>query len=95
MSQIKITEGALQGIQRCQSFLESRNTLASQRAAHEIAKYIQLLKETPEMGRPLSDHLRELIIPFGDSGYAVLYRYEAMTDICHILSFKHQKEAGY
>ncbi|WP_192483942.1 MULTISPECIES: type II toxin-antitoxin system RelE/ParE family toxin [Cysteiniphilum] len=95
MSQIKITEVALQGIQRCQSFLESRNTLASQRAANEIAKYIQLLKETPEIGRPLSDHLRELIIPFGDSGYAVLYRYEAVTDICHVLAFKHQKEVGY
>ena len=95
MSQIKITEVAVQGIQRCQAFLESRNTLASQRAANEIAKYIRLLEETPESGRPLSDHLRELIIPFGDSGYAVLCRYEAVTDICHILSFKHQKEAGY
>ncbi|WP_440616966.1 type II toxin-antitoxin system RelE/ParE family toxin [Cysteiniphilum sp. 6C5] len=95
MSQIKITEVALQGIQRCQFFLESRNTLASQRVANEIAKYVQLLKETPEMGRPLSDNLRELIIPFGDSGYAVLYRYEAVTDICHVLAFKHQKEAGY
>ncbi len=49
------------------------------------------------MGRPLDDvaDLRELLIPFGDSGYVALDRYEASHDAIYILAFRHQKEAGY
>jgi len=49
------------------------------------------------MGRPLEDvpELRELLIPFGESGYVALYRYEASDDAVYILAFRHQKEAGY
>lgn len=48
------------------------------------------------MGRPLAEYpdLRELIIGFGDSGYAALYRYEPGQQAVYILAFRHQKEAG-
>lgn len=51
----------------------------------------------PEIGRPLNDTpaLRELIIPFGDSGYIALYHYESFQDIVYVLAFRHQKEVGY
>lgn len=51
----------------------------------------------PAMGRPFSDmpELRELPIPFGDSGYVALYRYVPGDDAVYLLAFRHQKEAGY
>jgi hypothetical protein len=49
------------------------------------------------MGRPVDDlsELRELIIPFGDSGYVALYHHAVRTDSVYVLAFRHQKEAGY
>ena len=40
-------------------------------------------------------NLRELMIPFGDSGYVALYRYDNINNTVYILSFKHQKEVEY
>ena len=37
--------------------------------------------------------MRELIIPFGDSGYVALYRYEIEADSVYVLAFRRQKEA--
>jgi hypothetical protein len=39
--------------------------------------------------------LRELLIPFGDSGYVTLYRFMPAEDTVVLLAFRHQKEAGY
>jgi len=51
----------------------------------------------PDMGRPFADmpELRELVIDFGDSGYAALYCYDPTEDAVYVLAFRHQKEAGY
>ncbi|ERS11341.1 hypothetical protein Q668_18910 [Alcanivorax sp. PN-3] len=39
--------------------------------------------------------MRELVIPFGDSGYIALYRFEPADDTVYVLVFRYQKEAGY
>ena len=47
-------------------------------------------------GRPaarMAPEFRETLIPFGDSGYIVLYRLEG--DLAIILAVRHQREAGY
>ena len=36
---------------------------------------------------------REWLIPFGDSGYVVIYRLEG--DLAVVLVVRHQREAGY
>lgn len=56
-----------------------------------------ILETEPEIGRPFDElpELRELLIPFGGSGYVVLYRYEINSDTVYMLAFRHQKEAGY
>ena len=56
-----------------------------------------MLETDAEVGRPLDGDfdMRELIIPFGDSGYVALYRYASETDTVYLLAFRHQKEAGY
>ena len=78
-------------------FLTEKNPQAAFRAAIVIKKQFSLLEFEPEIGRPLDENpeLRELIIPFGSSGYVALYKYEAESNITYILAFRHQKEAGY
>ncbi|MFT3741308.1 MAG: type II toxin-antitoxin system RelE/ParE family toxin [Gammaproteobacteria bacterium] len=97
MPQIIITDEAAQGLERCRLFLMDKNLQAALRAAQAIKHAFSLLQAEPEMGRPLYDYpeLREWIIPFGDSGYVALYRYEINPSSLYILAFRHQKEARY
>lgn len=66
-------------------------------AGQAIERQFALLETEPKVGRPLGDlpELRELIIPFGDSGYVGLYHHEVNADSVYVLAFRHQKEAGY
>jgi plasmid stabilization system protein ParE len=95
--QIIATKGAVQGIERCRLFLLEKSPHAAVRATQAIKNSLALLQAEPEIGRPVDDlpELRELIIPFGESGYVALYRYEIKTNSLYLLVFKHQKEAGY
>ncbi len=56
-----------------------------------------LLETNPQIGRPLEDspELRELVIPFGSTGYVALYRYDKSENVVFVLAFRHQREAGY
>ena len=91
MPHVIVTEGAAEGLERCRRFLAAR------RAGEAIEWQFLLLEKTPNIGRPFPElpELRELVIPFGDSGYVALYRYEPADDAVYVLAFRHQKEAGY
>ncbi|HEY5817333.1 MAG TPA: type II toxin-antitoxin system RelE/ParE family toxin [Mesorhizobium sp.] len=97
MPRLIITEAAARGLERCRKFLAGKAPLAAQRAAQAIERQFALLRTAPHMGRPFADEpeLRELLIPFGDSGYVALYRFDLSRDCLVILAFRHQKEAGY
>lgn len=85
------------GLARCRRFLSGKVPEAAKRAGHTIARHFLLLEKTPDLGRPLLEipELRELVIPFGDSGYVALYRHEPANNAVYVLAFRHQKEAGY
>lgn len=97
MPRVIITEGAAEGLERCRQFLVEKNPLASVRAGRAIAQAFTLLENEPDIGRPFDDlpHWRELIIPFGNTGYVALYHVDATAGSIYILAFRHQKEAGY
>jgi plasmid stabilization system protein ParE len=96
MPQVILTAGALAGLERCRQFLAKENPAASRAAAATIKSSLQGLKDNPELGRPReAPELRELLISFGASGYAALYRYSASAGVVHVLAVRHQKEAGY
>jgi plasmid stabilization system protein ParE len=86
-------------LERCRQFLAAKAPEAAKRAAQAIERQFLLLESMPGIGRPFSDELpellRELIIPFGASGYVALYRHEPADDAVYVLAFRHQKEAGY
>lgn len=97
MSRIIVTEGASEGLERCRRFLAEKAPDAAKRAGQAIAQHLLTLERSPEIGRPLdeSPELRELVIPFGGSGYVALYRYEHAENSVYVLAFRHQREAGY
>ena len=85
------------GLERCRRFLVKKNPEVALRAGRAVEHRFLLLETEPDIGRPFDDlsELRELIIPFGDSGYVALYRFDVKTDLVFILAFRHQREAGY
>lgn len=97
MPRLIVTEGAARGLERCRRFLTTKSPEAAIRAGRTIEKQFLLLESAPHIGRPYprDAELRELVIPFGDSGYVALYRIDAKADAVIMLAFRHQKEAGY
>lgn len=83
-------------MERCRRFLASKAPEAARRAGRAIERQFLLLEKMPDIGRPFPDlpQLRELMIPFGDSGYVALYRHEPADDAVYVLAFRQQKEAG-
>ena len=76
--------------------LAPKNRDAAQRAVRAIRRGVRLSARYPEIGRPVEDmppEFRERIIPFGDSGYVVLYRYDG--ELIALLAVRHAREAGY
>jgi plasmid stabilization system protein ParE len=91
-----VTARAVRDIERCRRFLDRKSAVAARRAADAIARHLSLLESAPEIGRPAGDPpLRELVIPFGDSGYVALYRHEPLEDAVYLLAFHHQRDAGF
>lgn len=87
---------ALQDVQRLHAFLAPKNRDAARRAVRAIRYGVKALEAHPEMGRPVEDmppEFREWFIPFGQSGYVTLYRYDGRQ--VAILAVRHGREAGY
>lgn len=97
MPHLAYTRRAIADIQRCRRFLLAKNPVAALRAAKAIDERVNSLVFGPEIGRPVTEDnsMRELVVPFGDGGYVVLYRHVAATDTVYVLAVRHQKEAGY
>ncbi len=90
------TPQALADVQRLYRFLALKNADAAQRAVKAIRTGVRLVAHQPQLGRPvdgLEPEFREWLIDFGNSGYVVLYRFDAES--IAILAVRHQKEAGY
>ncbi|NLP62438.1 type II toxin-antitoxin system RelE/ParE family toxin [Paraburkholderia sacchari] len=69
----------------------------SPEAAQIISLQFLSLEITPAIGRPLpeSPDLRELVIPFDDSGYIAMYLHDPGHDTVYLLAFRHQREFDY
>lgn len=93
---VKWTENAARGLSRAYNFLAEQSADAAMAAIRAIREKATILERFPQAGRPAHDlepEHRELIIPFGVSGYVLLY--EVLEDFVFVLALKHQKEAAY
>ncbi len=87
---------ALRDVERLYHFLAEKNPDAARRAAKSIREGMKILADQTGVGRPVEDmdpEFREWLIPFGDSGYVSLYRFDGETAV--VLAVRHQREAGY
>jgi plasmid stabilization system protein ParE len=96
MAGIVWTANARSDLVRLRDFLATQNVRAAARAVRTIRAGLNTLKIAPDAGKPipwLSDGYREWFIPFGKSGYLVLYRYFEGRVV--IQALRHGREAGY
>lgn len=96
MARLIWTPPALRDVARLHAFLASKNPEAARRAVRAIREGVKALGTHPEIGRPVEElppEFREWWIPFGESGYVALYRYDG--ERVAILAVRHGKEAGY
>jgi len=96
MSRVIWTPGAASDLERAYLFLAEKDADAAIKVLDVIDDSSKILEHFPNAGRPAEDlepEHRELLIPFGGSGYILLYRVE--NTLVHILAVRHQREAGY
>ncbi|MBV8337671.1 MAG: type II toxin-antitoxin system RelE/ParE family toxin [Alphaproteobacteria bacterium] len=96
MARVVWTPPALRDLARLHGFLLPRNPNAARRAVRAIRRGVRVLAAHPEIGRPIAEmppEFREWLIPFGNSGYLMLYRHDG--ELVAILAVRHGREAGY
>ena len=94
VAQIVYSRNGLANLERLYRFLAEKNPEAAARAIRTIRDKIKFLARHPRLGRIDSEQpdYRELLIPFGDSGYVARYRLDGKIVI--ILAVRHAREAG-
>lgn len=60
----------------------------------EILQAVQVLATSPQIGRPVKDGKRELVIGRGSCGYVALYRYAPPIDTAFVLAVRSKRESG-
>ena len=96
MPRVSWTDAGLLDVERLYGFLYDHNANAAAAAAESIFAGTEQLAMFPEsgreaVGRPADE--RELLIPFGASGYVVLYR--VIEGGVLILAVRHMRQRGY
>lgn len=100
MFDIRFTGGAAEDLEQFYDFIFTGDTLdvsLAERALHAIYNGIATLRASPftcRKAQPNLPFLRELIIPFGRSGYVALFEIDD-TDTVTILAVRHQLEDDY
>lgn len=95
MTDVVYTDEALDDLERLTEFLLERFPEIARKTNDLIIRAVDVLRLHPEMGRPTSDGLRELVISRGRTGYLALYEFDERHDIAVVLRVRHQREQGY
>lgn len=89
-----VSSAASADLQRLHAFLAGKDPSAAQRAVSGIVRAIDSLDLFPDRGRPSTiAGIRELIVPFGRSGYVVRFAHDPQRDEIVILRIWHGREA--
>jgi plasmid stabilization system protein ParE len=96
---VRFTPQAEDDLLRLFDFLLERDIEAADHAREAIAKAMELLEVFPfscrkAQGAEHNPFLRELLIPFGHSGYVALFEIEDIQTVT-ILALRHQREEDY
>lgn len=94
---VRYTKAAREDLHRLFEFLLKRDVQAGRRARESILKAMEFLKDFPFSCRkadPANSFLREIIIPFGSTGYVALFEIEDAETVT-ILAVRPQREEDY
>jgi len=96
---VRFTPEAESDLLRLFDFLLEQDMAAAEPACEAIAKAIELLEVFPfscrkALGSDGNPFLRELIVPFGKSGYVALFEIENRETVT-LLAVRHQREDDY
>ena len=94
---VRYTRAARDDLVRLYQFLLERDLQAATQAREAIGKSIEFLQQFPFTCRkavPNNPFLREMVIPFGASGYVALFEIENSKTVT-ILAIRHQREDDY
>jgi plasmid stabilization system protein ParE len=89
-----VSQAAERDFVRLHAFLANKSPSAADKAIARLIAAVQSLDIFPERGRPTgTPNVRELIIPFGRSGYVLRYAYSPSKDEIVIIRVWHGREA--
>lgn len=94
---VRYTPAARADLKRLYGFLLEQDIAAARRALEAIIKGAGLLRQFPFTCRkvePDNPLLRELLVPFGNSGYLLQFEIEGEQNVT-ILAVRHQREDDY
>ena len=94
---VRFAEAARDDLVRLYQFQLERDVTVADRALQALRKGMELLQEFPFTCRKAAadnPFLRELIVPFGASGYVVLFEIEDQQTVT-VLAIRHQLEDDY
>jgi plasmid stabilization system protein ParE len=95
--QVRYTGEARADLIRLYKFLLDQDPAAAERALETIRKGVDMLESFPFTCRkvdPDNPFLRELVVPFGNTGYVALFEIEDERTVT-ILAIRHQREDDY
>ena len=95
--EVRFTPEAEDDVLRLYGFLPQKDIGAAERALEAIKQAVGLLRFSPYSCRKApadSPFLRELVIPFGATGYVALFEIESARAIT-VLAVRHQREDDY
>jgi len=95
MAKIVLAPELKEDFERIFEFVAKYDSTSAISRVDSIIAAIDILKTSPEIGRPAARGKRELIIGSGAKGYVALYGYAKELDIVFILAIRAQREAGY
>ncbi len=97
--QVRFTEKALSDLERLYEFLLEFDIHTAERTLKAIENGLSFLSQSPFSCRKAAEGahgplLRELIIPFGASGYLALFEIEDASTVT-VLALRHQREDDF
>lgn len=98
---VRLTREALEDLRRLEDFLvelalQHNDLDLPMRAIEAIRHELRILETNPYTCRKVGDnpHERELVIPFGGSGYVAFFEVVSPDEVV-VAAFRHQREDDY
>ena len=97
--EVRFTRHAEADLERLYDFLLEHNPVTADRAFEAIGDALRLLEQFPFSCRKAGGgqhgpRIREMVIPFGASGYVALFEIEDASTVT-IIAVRHQRENDY